>query len=169
MLKSFFKPSSECLPPLHDTDSDTMVADANAKASLLNSFFVTRTRLNENDHALPTGLSGNDQNSLTSILIESMEVRDVLTNLNVGKAPGPDGINNTIFREPANQSAKPLCQFFNFGLETSKLPLSWKMSNVCPVFKNCDPSLTSNYRPISLLDTMEKVLKGYFLNIFSVI
>ena len=78
-----------------------MVTDVNAKASLLNSFFVTRTRLNENDHALPTELSGNDQNSLTSIFIDSMEVRDVLTNLNVGKAPGPDGINNIILRESA--------------------------------------------------------------------
>ena len=78
-----------------------MVTDVNAKASLLNSFFVTQTRLNENDHALPTELSGNDQNSLTSIFIDSMEVRDVLTNLNVGKAPGPDGINNIILRESA--------------------------------------------------------------------
>ena len=55
VLKSFIKPSSsECLPPLYDTDNDTMVTDVNAKASLLNSFFVTQTRLNENDQALPT-------------------------------------------------------------------------------------------------------------------
>ena len=107
MLKSFIKPSSsECLPPLYDTDNDTMVTDVNAKASLLNSFFVTQTRLNENDQALPTELLGNDQYSLTSVFIDSLEVRDVLINLNFG-----------------------------------------------------DPSLPSNYRPISLLNTMEKVFE----------
>ena len=84
------------------------------------------------------------------------ESQDVLINLNVGKSPGPDGINNIILRESANQLANPLCQFFNFSLETSKLHLSWKMSNVCPVFKNGDPSLPPNYRPVSLLNTMEK-------------
>ena len=120
VLKSFIKPSSsECLPPLYDTDNHTMVTDVNAKASLLNSFFVTQTRLNENDQALPTELLGNDQYSLTSVFIDSLEVRDVLINLNVGKAPGPDGISNIILRESANQLANPLCQFFNFSLETT--------------------------------------------------
>ena len=55
-----------------------MVTDANAKVSLLNSFFVAQTRLNENEHALPTELPGNYQNSLTSVFIDSLEVRDVL-------------------------------------------------------------------------------------------
>ena len=42
---------------------------------------------------------------------------------------------------------------------TSSVPNSWKMSNVCPIFKSGDPFLPSNYRPISLLNNIDKVLE----------
>ena len=39
------------------------------------------------------------------------------------------------------------------------VPSEWKHSNVCAIFKKGDPSDPSNYRPISLLNTMEKVFE----------
>ena len=39
------------------------------------------------------------------------------------------------------------------------MPGLWKQANVTPVFKKNDPSDVSNYRPISLLNTIGKVLE----------
>jgi len=52
-----------------------------------------------------------------------------------------------------------LCDLFNSCLNTQKMPSCWKIANVCPIFRKGDPSLASNYRPISLLNTTEKVFE----------
>ena len=39
-----------------------------------------------------------------------------------------------------------------------------KVSNVYPIFKSGDSSLPSNYRPVSLLNSIEKVLKRVIFN-----
>ena len=54
----------------------------------------------------------------------------------------------------------PLSDLFNFSLTSGKVPLIWKEANVTPIFKKDDPSVISNYRPISLLSTVGKVLKN---------
>ena len=38
-------------------------------------------------------------------------------------------------------------------------PSKWKVSNVCPVFKNGDKQNKSNYRPIALLSSVSKCLE----------
>ena len=38
-------------------------------------------------------------------------------------------------------------------------PDIWKEANVTPIFKKDDPSIASNYRPISLLSAVGKVIE----------
>ena len=52
-----------------------------------------------------------------------------------------------------------LSDLFNFVLTSGKVPLIWKEANVTPIFKKDDPSVVFNYRPISLLKTVGKVLE----------
>ena len=74
------------------------------------------------------------------------------------KAPGPDTINR-ILHEATSQVAGPLSQIYNYmySLICCKMPSAWKSSNVCLIFKGGDPSIPSNYRPVSILHTVEKV------------
>ncbi len=83
----------------------------------------------------------------------------MLKSLSVGKACGPDAVNNKILCELASQLSVPLCNLFNASLESSYFPESWKEANVSPLFKSGDPSLVNNYRPISLLSTIGKVFE----------
>ena len=50
------------------------------------------------------------------------------------------------------------------------MPNSWKEANVSPIHKKNDPSDVSNYRPISLISTVSKVLEKivhkYLFNFF---
>ena len=45
------------------------------------------------------------------------------------------------------------------SLALGVVPLQWKMANITPVHKREDPMLATNYRPISLLCTLSKVLE----------
>ena len=88
----------------------------------------------------------------------------------LGKSSGPDGINNRILKELSSELANPLCSLFNSSLSSGSFPSSWKEANVTPIFKKDDASNVSNYRPISLLNTigkvMEKLVHKHVFNFF---
>ena len=99
------------------------------------------------------------ENNLNSISTSPLEVESILKSLQLGKATGSDAINNRILRELASPLSLPLSDLFNYSLSTGKVPLIWKEANVTPIFKKDDPSAVSNYRPISLLSAVGKVLE----------
>ena len=81
----------------------------------------------------------------------------VLKSLPLGKAVGPDGINNRILRGLAHKLSNPFCSLINQSLRIGIFPDSWKDAHVCPIFKGGDSASVSNYRPISLLSCLDKV------------
>jgi hypothetical protein len=52
-----------------------------------------------------------------------------------------------------------LTKIFNLSLTKGIFPTSWKLANVCPIYKKAEEFLTQNYRPISLLSTIAKVFE----------
>ncbi len=52
----------------------------------------------------------------------------------------------------------------NTSLVTGILPLAWKHALVIPLFKNGDSDNVSNYRPISLLPILSKILEKNSIN-----
>ena len=65
--------------------------------------------------------------------------------------------------ETRNNYAKDLTpsvtQLINASLTSSELPTPLKLATVSPIFKNGDPSLATQYRPISLLPLVSKLLE----------
>ena len=84
----------------------------------------------------------------------------------MGKAAGPDGINNRLLKQLSKPLSNPLSDLFNSSLAHGKVPTTWKEANITPIFKKNDPSEISNYRPISLLNTIGKVMEKVFINMF---
>ena len=60
-----------------------------------------------------------EKHKLPSLNITALEVKSVLKNLPLGKAVGPDGINNRVLRELANELADPL-PFTTFRFKIAK-------------------------------------------------
>ena len=52
----------------------------------------------------------------------------------------------------------------NLSLSHGVVPLLWKRANVTPVLKKDNPTLAENYRPISLLCIVSKVLERCIFN-----
>ena len=68
---------------------------------------------------------------------------------------------NRILKELSTELSEPLCSFYNLSLRTGihVVPSSYKMGNVCSIFKKDYSSLPSNYRPITLLNSEDKVFE----------
>ena len=105
---------------------------------------------------------------LNSITISQQDVRDVLNNLNVTKASGPDLISPSLLKEGATILSKPLSIIFNRSLLQGYFPSNWKDANVTAIYKKADKSTPSNYRPISLLSQIGKLWKGVSTSTFTI-
>lgn len=156
-LKSFIKPSqNSAIPPL--LHEGVYYSETSDKANLLNDYFIKQTIIDDQRAHTPNMPTETVQ-SLSSIVISQDEVKSVLQSLKLGKSSGPDNINNKILKELSLQLSKPLCDLFNYSLTKGVCPDTWKEANVSPVFKKDDSSLVTNYRPISLLNTIGKVME----------
>ena len=159
-FKSMMSPhTAVSIPPLFDVSNDSLIVDDHEKANILNVYFANQSCIDDSFRNIPDVRLYSVHDTLDTINIMPSEVLDVLKTLKTGKASGPDGIDSRIFIEFAHQLAPHLSKLFNFSLNTSSVPNSWKISNVCPIFKSGDPSLPSNYRPVSLSYNVEKVLE----------
>ena len=49
--------------------------------------------------------------------------------------------------------------FFNLSVEEGKFPTPLKTAKVVPIFKSGDPSVCSNYRPVSVLNMLSKIFE----------
>ena len=99
-MKSVIAPNSKSsIPPL-EKDGILIVDDVD-KANVLNDFFRDQTIINDNGVELPQFDNYNVLSELSSLHLTPDEIETVLKSLPVGKAAGPDGINNRILRELA--------------------------------------------------------------------
>ena len=92
----------------------------------------------------------------------TVTVEDVTNNLNaldITKASGPDEIPARLLKTCSNEIAPSLCSLFNRSLETARLPSERKMANITSVHKKYSLEPAINYRPISLLCIINKVLE----------
>ena len=75
------------------------------------------------------------------------------------KAIGPDRIHPGVLKEASSVLAKPLADLFNYSLSKCIFPSPWKRANVIPIHKKGDKSSVDNYRPVSLLSIVGKVME----------
>ena len=156
-LKTFIKPNQTSFIPPLNVNGD-IYSDNTNKATILNDNFTEQSSLDDSNANLPADPNNSDF-TLNSISITANEVESVLKALQTGKASGPDAIINRILKELAKPLSFPFSDLFNASLIKGQVPALWKQANVTPIHKKNDPSDTTNYKPISLLSTVGKVLE----------
>ena len=87
------------------------------------------------------------------------EIKQIIENLKSKPSSGYDGINNILLKEIKDSISIPLSIIFNKSLEEGIFPNKMKQADVSPLFKSKARNDKTNYRPISLLVTLLKVLE----------
>ena len=72
---------------------------------------------------------------------------------------GYDDISNSVLKEIKSAIITPLVIVFNKSLSESHFPTRMKKAEVVPLHKGKDKTIKNNYRPISLLLTLSKLLE----------
>ena len=91
--------------------------------------------------------------------IEEEFVQKQLSTLCINKATGLDGLSSRLLREGAAHIAKPLTHIMNLTISTGIIPTEWKQAIVTPIFKDGLKTECGNYRPISVLPVVSKILE----------
>lgn len=146
------------IPPLHRGDG-SMAHSACDKADLLARHFTDKMRVSDPERPPPT-LPNIVKDKLLRLTTREAEVKAVMLKLDEEKAVGPDNLSPRLLRQCAHELAGPLTTLFNECLRTSRWPSAWKMSRVVPVHKKDDKTSAKNYRPVSLLPVLSKVLES---------
>ena len=87
------------------------------------------------------------------------EVRKALKELKSKKATGVDGIPSRLFKDGSDALASPLSVIFNLTIQQNVIPAEWKKAKVTPLHKSGTKDDPRNYRPISVLPVVYKVLE----------
>ncbi|XP_069987649.1 uncharacterized protein [Penaeus vannamei] len=98
--------------------------------------------------------------STSTITITTEDVRQRLSQVDTNKALGPDNISPHILKRCASQLATPLTTIFQQCIITGVWPTLWKGARVVAIHKKGKRTDPINYRSISLLSVLGKVLEA---------
>ena len=114
------------------------------------------------DHPCVQRVQYENRNSTQTIEIELVtqgQVLAALDSLNINTATGTDGIPSKALKIGANELSAPPTTLFNSCINKNALPSKWKCGHWAPVYKKDDMNAKENYRPITLLPRVSKVLE----------
>jgi hypothetical protein len=158
---------------------DEIITDTKSIANSLNSFFT-----NVSQKYVPTQKSALDPDSVDTINqyvnskvqthvyfsippITSEFVRKQIESMSNSKATGLDGFSIKVLKQSAPAIIASITRICNLSIESGIFPDKWKEAKVTPLYKSGEKDECSNYRPISVLPVLSKVLeKHVFIHLY---
>jgi hypothetical protein len=143
--------------PIRDPETDQLSTNDQECAEFFNKFFGSVFQVEPATD--PPDPARRTTAQLSDIVIDTALVRKHLAALDPSSAPGADGIPNRLLRECKDSLAAPLAYLFRKSIESGMVPAAWKSAMVTPVHKSGAKSDPGNYRGISLLSAVGKLLE----------
>ena len=100
-----------------------------------------------------------NKSSIFLNLTDIWEIKHTVNKLPVKKSSGHDNISNILLKEIIESIAPALSIVFNKSMVAGEFLNIMKLAEIVPLYKGKEHYLETNYRPISLLTTMSKVLE----------
>ena len=135
------------------------------KAVVLNNYF-SQMGTPQEEQKYPVFYPFLDRN-FDEISISETQLKLLISCLPNNKAPGADEITNEMIKHLPPHSIQLLTRIFNLSLSTGKFPAIWKRAIINPVPKKRTPRGPQDYRPISLLSNLGKLLEKAVTNMLT--
>ena len=151
-----------------EVEEETVTGDKNI-AEALNSFFVNvgpslSKELPESQNTYAGYLQYSTHIAFTFDGVSENDTLKLLCSLKESKSTGPDKINARLVKDSAEVICPTLTKSFNSSLQQGIFPEDLKNATISPIYKNGDKSDCSNYRPISVLSNVAKILEKIVYN-----
>ena len=101
----------------------------------------------------------NHASSDNEIVFTCDDITCIVNNINVYKGSGLDFLPAFVLKDSFKVLTKQLTYLFNQSIALSTFPDSWKHATVTPIPKAGDLSLVTNWRPISILPLIGKLME----------
>ena len=80
--------------------------------------------------------------------------------MNPNKSCGIDGIPARFLKDAAAEIKEPITCIVNVSIDTNEeVPNDFKYARIKPLFKKGNRNLVENYRPVSILSVVSKILE----------
>ena len=132
-------------------------------ANGFNSFFVNigptlAKSIPRNDKCPTYSMNKKALHSMLIVPTFEDEVSSIIKSLNSGAA-GWDSVSMKLLKSVQPAIIHPLTYVLNLSLTTGIFPRELKIARVIPLFKSGDITVLSNYRPVSVLPAVSKILE----------
>ena len=158
------KSLSSSVPAILPLDNGDTITNPYDIANTFNNYFAsiaeTSKKIIKYSHKHFSDYLSN-KNSSTILLqpTDKEEIANIISSLSSNKASGPNSIPYRKLFLLKNEILKQLADLFNLSFMTGVFPSVLKTAKVVSVFKKDSKLNYSNYRPISLLSNIEKILE----------
>ena len=150
------------LPTLKCPETDTTADVPSEKVEILAAFFAKQCTTPTPTEPCLAGAPYPLQETHPAFDFDFISDRTVLRclqQLPPSKSSGCTVISNRVLRETASIICPSITYIYNLSIRTCTFPKEWKTATVTPIYKKRGkPDNPSNYRPISLLHAVGKVL-----------
>jgi retron-type reverse transcriptase len=166
--KAIITPRNDC--GLQLMVGDELIQEESRVANVMNDFFITKVeglRQKIDPTGLPDPLNkrsdcSNSKFQLTRV--SESQVLHAISKLKSKPSSGLDQINSNVLKAGGEVLAVPLQFIINTSITSGIFPKRWREAKVTPIHKKGDTQLVDNYRPISNLSVLSKVLEMVVLN-----
>lgn len=97
--------------------------------------------------------------SMVMLPTDESEVESLIDNLKTDCAAGRDKISASFIKTFKNVLIPPITHICNLAISSGIFPTIFKKAQIIPIFKSGDRGCVNNYRPISIVPTMSKILE----------
>ena len=152
-----------------NTEEGSYTEDPSEIANMFNDFFVNaasklKEPINPSNHdKLKEFCNGKISNDTTFEIpsVNKEKVLKYLSNVDISKATGTDNIGPRLLKLAAPCIAEGITFICNSSIRSSCFPDKWKEAKVSPLHKSGPLEEINNYRPISILPVLSKVLERH--------
>lgn len=149
------------------TANELLCLESNPVRSIntINNYFVNvgknlaESLVMSNDAFVGREYIKSTKSSFVFLETDEAEVESIITNLRSNCAVGIDGISTNVLKQFKATLVRPLTYIMNLCISTGVFPDHLKKALVHPIHKSGDKQNLQNYRPISVLSSLSKILE----------
>lgn len=167
-LKQFIPSKSKSVSTSYLDVNGKLISQSDEMANAFNDFFcnIGHNLGKDFDCSLPSVEMLMEPNSFSIPKMTESFVKKEIFKMSSAKATGLDNISVKLLKMTSSVITNILTYIMNFSIENCIVENDWKVARVTPIFKSGDEHTVNNFRPVSVLPIVSKILERHVFNSF---